>query len=86
MAMKQLELQYNPPIELNVDGMHDATAEGIRYLGKAAKQIDGTWRCLADVYGCLCIVQVNIKMVDCEGIEPSAAPVRGEPVPQQHSP
>jgi len=48
------------PKELDVDGYIDA--KGIRYLGKATKQPDGTWRCLADIAGALVLVQVKIKL------------------------
>jgi hypothetical protein len=46
--------------EIDVDGHIDE--KGIRYLGKAAKQPDGTWRCLADVGGALCLVEVRITV------------------------
>lgn len=46
--------------ELNVDGIQDAHYP-IWYIGKAYRQPDGTWRCLADVNGQLCLVQVSIK-------------------------
>ncbi len=44
--------------EVDVDGYIDA--RGIRYLGKATRQEDGTWRCLADVDGALCLVEVTL--------------------------
>ncbi len=44
--------------EVDVDGYVDA--RGIRYFGKAARQEDGTWRCLADVDGMLCLVEVTL--------------------------
>jgi hypothetical protein len=54
--MRQLELKTGT--EINVDGMHDA--KGVRFLGKATLMGDGTWRCLADVGGALCRVEVKI--------------------------
>lgn len=57
--MEQLELQYNPPIELDIDGHIDA--RGIRYIGKASKQFSsGKWKCLANVNGQLCLVEIKI--------------------------
>ncbi|MCK9567558.1 hypothetical protein M0R72_01250 [Candidatus Pacearchaeota archaeon] len=49
-----------PKVELNVDGMHDPNHD-ITYIGKATKMEDGTWRCLANVEGALCLVEVNIR-------------------------
>lgn len=45
--------------EIDLDGHVDA--KGVRYIGKAARQPDGTWRCLADVAGCLCIVELRVR-------------------------
>lgn len=44
--------------EIDVDGHVDA--HGIRYWGKATRAEDGKWRCLADVHGSLCIVEINL--------------------------
>ncbi len=41
-----------------VDGRIDR--RGIRYLGIATRQPDGTWQCLADVGGALCRVEVTL--------------------------
>lgn len=49
--------------EIDIDGYIDR--KGIRYLGKAVQVFDGTWRCLADVNGCLCRVEVSLK--DAQG-------------------
>jgi hypothetical protein len=46
--------------EIDVDGHVDE--RGIRYLGKATRMPDGTWRCLADVLGALCLVEVTITL------------------------
>lgn len=51
--------------EVDVDGMFDERRQ-IQYLGKARKQPDGTWRCLANVGGCLCLVEVKIRFKDEE--------------------
>ena len=48
-----------PYEEVSVEGFVDA--KGIRYIGKAAKQPDGKWICLADVGGALCRVEVTIS-------------------------
>lgn len=45
--------------EIDLDGHIDA--KGVRYIGKAHRQPDGTWRCLAEVQGCLCVVEVRIR-------------------------
>jgi hypothetical protein len=45
--------------EIDLDGHVDA--RGVQYVGNAAKQADGTWRCLAVVGGALCVVEVRIR-------------------------
>lgn len=55
--MTQLEFNLYPE-EVNVDGMVDK--RGIRYIGKAKRCNNGRWRCLADLHGMLCIVEVTI--------------------------
>jgi len=58
------EQQKDEPVgqgrTVDVDGVKDRTCD-IRYIGKATEQPDGTWRCLADVNGALCVVQVRIS-------------------------
>lgn len=46
---------------VDVDGYLDVTGS-IRYIGRARRQEDGTWRCLADVHGALCLVEVTIRL------------------------
>jgi hypothetical protein len=58
--MTQLELRLINPKEVNVDGVMDS--KGIVFLGKATQQFDGTWRCLANVAGALCLVEVRISL------------------------
>ena len=54
-------MESNPDkVELDVDGMADPN-HNITYIGKATKMEDGTWRCLANVEGALCLVEVNIR-------------------------
>ena len=48
------------PDVVDVDGMVDT--KGVRCIGNATRQIDGTWRCLANVGGALCIVEVSISL------------------------
>lgn len=49
------------PREIDVDGMTDERDGGfIEFYGKATSQPDGTWRCLANVGGTLCVVEVTI--------------------------
>jgi hypothetical protein len=52
------------PNEVLVDGERDRRYPGIQYWGKATRQPDGTYRCLANVEGSLCVVEVNIKPMD----------------------
>jgi len=44
--------------EVDLDGYVDL--RGVEYIGKAARQPDGTWRCLAKVGDALCIVEAKI--------------------------
>lgn len=44
---------------VDVDGHIDQ--HGIRYIGTATKMPDGTWRCFADVFGRLCLVEVKLR-------------------------
>lgn len=50
------------PEELDVDGRVDS--RGVKFIGKAKRQPDGTWHCLADVGGALCIVEVKVTFLD----------------------
>ena len=70
--MEQLNLRYDPPIQINVHGYIEektikapygdrAFSVQISYIGKATKQLDGSWRCLANVGGKLCLVEIKIK-------------------------
>ena len=56
-------------VELDVDGVVDETAN-IRYIGKALRLFDGRWRCLADVGGALCIVEVTVRPTVHVGNDP----------------
>lgn len=47
------------PNEVDLDGHIDA--KGIQYIGKASRQPDGTWLCLANVGGALCRVEVKLS-------------------------
>ena len=51
------------PKEIDVDGIKDPNYE-ITYIGKATQMDDGTWRCLANVEGALCLVEVKISKDD----------------------
>lgn len=46
--------------EIDVNGIKDPNHD-ITYMGKAVKMEDGTWRCLANVEGSLCLVEIIIK-------------------------
>lgn len=61
--MIQLELQPTPRREIEVDGRVDEK-RNVRYLGTATQMFDGKWRCLADVCGALCLVEVTLTGED----------------------
>lgn len=50
-------------MQVNVDGIIDRRHPSVQYLGFATRQENGLWRCLANVGGALCIVEVSIKEV-----------------------
>ena len=56
-APLEAQLEGKVRLEIDVDGYVDE--RGIQYLGKAVKQEDGTWQCLANVGGALCRVEVK---------------------------
>jgi hypothetical protein len=61
--MKQLHLRLSKPLEFDVDGLVDRT-HGVKLIGKALEQFDGTYICLADVHGALCRVEVRLSCSD----------------------
>jgi hypothetical protein len=48
--------------EIDVDGMLDRTDDRISYIGKATLQPNGKYRCLANVAGMLCLVEVSLRV------------------------
>lgn len=46
---------------VSVDGLRDQKHPEIHYWGKATKQPDGTWQCLANVGGVLALVEVSLS-------------------------
>lgn len=48
-----------PRLEVDVDGQMDEKT-GIQYIGKAILQSNGLFRCLANVGGALCVVEVRV--------------------------
>jgi hypothetical protein len=46
--------------EIDLDGVVDESI-GVRYLGRARREFDGRWTCLADVGGALCVVEVSVR-------------------------
>ena len=46
--------------EIDVDGLFDEST-GIQYIGKATKIFGGRWRCLANVGGALCLVELSVR-------------------------
>ena len=63
--MKQLELQLYTD-EVDVEGRHDRSRPNVQYIGKARKQNNGLWTCLANVGGALCLVEVKITEQEVE--------------------
>ena len=58
---EQLELKTGRVFD--IDGHVAETRYGqIRYIGKAYELVTGVWRCLADVRGMLCRVEVKIHL------------------------
>lgn len=47
-------------MQVDVDGIIDPRHPGVQYWGKATRQNDGTWRCMANVEGMLCLVEISI--------------------------
>lgn len=50
---------------VDVDGIVDEQ-KNVRYMGTARRQEDGTWTCLANVSGALCIVEVTITIPEAK--------------------
>jgi hypothetical protein len=46
--------------EIDLDGVFDEPRQ-VTYLGKAVKMDGGLWRCLANVAGALCLVELRIS-------------------------
>lgn len=55
-----LPLPEPKPHVVDVDRRWDNQHEGIQFLGNATLQPNGMYRCLANVYGSLCVVEVRI--------------------------
>jgi hypothetical protein len=63
--------------EIDLDGIVDETT-GIHYVGKALRVFGGQWRCLANVGGALCLVEVCIRPTVHVGDDPGDEDDRGE--------
>jgi hypothetical protein len=51
--------------EVDVDGRWDSKREGIRFIGKASYTgVGNLYRCLANVGGALCLVEVGLTFSD----------------------
>lgn len=59
MGASRQQVTFDDVTEIDLDGHVDG--KGVRYIGKANRHPDGTWRCLADVGGALCLVEVRIR-------------------------
>jgi hypothetical protein len=57
-------IENSPRLEIDIDGYVDE--KGIEYIGKATKQPDGKWACLANVAGALCLVELTITPKEIE--------------------
>lgn len=60
---KSLPKQLGLPFlgrEIDVDGHIDARKDGIKFIGKAVHVFDNTYRCLAEVAGAVCVVEVSV--------------------------
>lgn len=66
------------PSEIDLDNHVDD--KGIRYIGKAWRQPDGSWRCLAEVGGALCLVEVKITLPTFGPFAEDARAARGRRV------
>jgi hypothetical protein len=62
--------------EIDLDGVVDET-RGIRYVGRAKRFFGGQWRCLADVGGALCLVEVTVRPTVHVGGDPGDEDDRG---------
>jgi hypothetical protein len=51
------------PDEVDLDGRIDEE-NGIEYIGKARRQRNGKWTCLADVRGALALVEVTLRWAE----------------------
>jgi len=58
----QLAFVLPDPPRVDLDGVVDEK-KGVIYIGEATQQFDGTWCCLANVDGALCLVEVKISKV-----------------------
>ena len=52
-------ITFDDVTEIDLDGHVDG--RGIQYVGKAAKQADGTWKCIAIVDSALCVVKFCVR-------------------------
>jgi hypothetical protein len=50
------------PERIDVDGIHNENRSTV-YIGDAVRMPDGRYRCLANVNGCLCRVEVSIELL-----------------------
>jgi hypothetical protein len=64
-------------VEIDVDGLVDETT-GVSYIGKARRVFGGQWRCLANVGGALCLVEVRIRPTVHVDADPGDEDDRGD--------
>jgi len=62
--------------EIDLDGHVDA--KGIRYIGKATRQMNGKYLCLANVGGALCRVEITLTLLDRS--EPEMESIKTVPI------
>lgn len=58
-APEQLPLPFYGKT-IDVDGMRDPKCDQITYWGKAVLVHDNVYRCYANVYGSMCIVEITV--------------------------
>ena len=64
-SILRLELEnVTKPYSFDVSRQYDRRTDGIQYLGIARRQTNGLYKCLANVAGALCVVEVRINFDD----------------------
>ena len=59
-AMDAADVYQSQPEQCDVDGMCDSRSQHITFIGRATKDENGKWMCLAKIDGMLCVVEAKI--------------------------